>query len=98
MKARISETRYTLSINLPTSLYQKLIKRTERGKIGTFIREVLERELEEEASCLGNAYKECYTNNPHLLKEAKLWEKAEIEDWLTYENNKNVTKKSRVEK
>ena len=72
MKARISETRYTFSINLPTSLYQKLIKRTERGKIGTFIREVLERELEEEASCLGNAYKECYTNNPHLLKEAKL--------------------------
>jgi hypothetical protein len=72
MKARISETRYTFSINLPTSLYQKLINRTERGKIGTFIREVLEKELEEETSCLGNAYKECYTNNPHLLEEAKL--------------------------
>jgi len=72
MKARISETRYTFSINLPTSLYQKLINRTERGKIGAFIREVLEKELEEEVSCLGNAYQECYTNNPHLLKEAKL--------------------------
>jgi hypothetical protein len=72
MKARVSETRYTLSINLPTSLYQKLINRTERGKIGTFIREVLEEKLSEEVSCLGNAYKECYTNNPHLLEEAKL--------------------------
>ena len=98
MKARISETRYTFSINLPTSLYQKLINRTERGKIGTFIREVLEKELEEETSCLGNAYKECYTNNPHLLEEAKLWERAEIEDWLTYEKNKNATKKPRVKK
>ena len=72
MKARISETRNTFSINLPTSIYQKLINRTERGKIGAFIREVLEKELEGEISCLGNAYKECYTNNPHLLKEAKL--------------------------
>lgn len=98
MKARISETRYTFSINLPTSLYQKLINRTERGKIGTFIREVLEKELKEETSCLGNAYKECYANNPHLLKEARLWERAEIEDWLTYENNKNVAKKPRVKK
>ena len=98
MKTRISETRYTLSINLPTSLYQKLINRTERGKIGTFIRKVLEKELEEETNYLGDAYKECYTNNPHLLKEAKLWEKAEIEDWLTYEKNKNATKKPRTKK
>ena len=82
MKARISETRYTFSINLPTSLYQKIVNKAGRGKIGTFIREVLEEKLTEETSCLGNAYKECYTNNPHLLKEAQLWEKAQIEDWL----------------
>jgi len=92
------EPRYTFSIHLPISLHQKLLNKVGRGKVSAFIKEVLERELEEEASCLGNAYKECYTNNPHLLEEAKLWERAEIEDWLTYENNKNVTKKPRIKK
>jgi len=93
-----AEPRYTFSIQLPISLHQRLLNKVGKGKVSVFIKEVLEKELEEEASCLGNAYKECYTNNPHLLKEAKLWERAEIEDWLTYENNKNVVKKSRVKK
>ena len=93
-----AEPRYTFSIQLPISLHQKLLNKVGRGKVSVFIKEILERELEEEASCLGNAYKECYTNNPHLLEEAKLWERAEIEDWLTYENNKNATKKPRVKK
>lgn len=93
-----AEPRYTFSIQLPISLHQKLLNKVGRGKVSVFIKEMLEKELEEEASCLGGAYKECYANNPHLLKEAKLWERAEIEDWLTYENNKNATKKSRVKK
>ncbi len=93
-----AEPRYTFSIQLPISLHQKLLNKVGRGKVSVFIKEMLEKELEEEASCLGGAYKECYTNNPHLLEEAKLWERAEIEDWLTYENNKNATKKSRVKK
>jgi len=67
-----AEPRYTFSIQLPISLHQKLLNKVGRGKVSVFIKEILERELEEEASCLGNAYKECYTNNPHLLKEAKL--------------------------
>jgi len=93
-----AEPRYTFSIQLPISLHQKLLNKVGRGKVSVFIKEMLEKELEEETSCLGNAYKECYTNNPHLLEEAKLWERAEIEDWLTYEKNKNATKKSRVKK
>jgi len=88
-----AEPRYTFSIQLPISLHQKLLNKVGRGKVSVFIKEMLEKELEEEASCLGGAYKECYTNNPHILEEAKLWERAEIEDWLTYENNKNATKK-----
>ena len=93
-----AEPRYTFSIQLPISLHQKLLNKVGRGKVSVFIKEILERELEEEASCLGNAYKECYTNNPHLLEEAKLWERAEIEDWLNYEKNKNATKKPRTKK
>lgn len=38
---------------------------------------------------LEQEYRECYANNPHLIKEAKLWEKAEIESWLNYEKNRN---------
>lgn len=93
-----AEPRYTFSIQLPISLHQRLLNKVGKGKVSVFIKEVLEKELEEEASCLGNAYKECYANNPHLLEEAKLWERAEIEDWLTYENNKNATKKPRTKK
>jgi len=93
-----AEPRYTFSIQLPISLYQKLLNEAGKGKVSTFIKEVLEEKFVEKESCLGNAYKECYTNNPHLLEEAKLWERAEIEDWLTYEKNKNATKKSRTKK
>ena len=94
----MEDLKHTFSIQLPISLYQKIVNEAGKGKVSTFIKQVLEKELEEETSCLGNAYKECYTNNPHLLEEAKLWERAEIEDWLTYENNKNAVKKSRVKK
>ena len=72
MRIERVEPRHTFSIYLPTSLYQKLLDKAGRGRVSTFIKEILEKELEEEASCLGNAYKECYTNNPHLLEEAKL--------------------------
>lgn len=41
---------------------------------------------------LEREYYECYTNNPHLLKIAKQWEKATIEDWLKYERNKDKRK------
>jgi len=83
------EPRYTFSINLPTSLYQKLLNEAGRGKVSTFIREMLEERLAESEDKLVSEYRECYTNNPHLLEEAKQWEKAEIESWLNYERNKN---------
>jgi hypothetical protein len=48
MRARVTETRYTFSINLPISLYQKVLDKAGRGRISTFIKEVLEKELGEE--------------------------------------------------
>ncbi len=92
------QLRQTFSVHLPVDLYQELLKRVGKGKISTFIKETLEEKLKHEKDCLGWAYKECYTNNPHLLKEAKQWERAEIEDWITYEKNKNAVKKSRAKK
>ena len=42
------EARHTFSIYLPTSLYQKLLDKAGKGKISTFIKEVLEEKLEKE--------------------------------------------------
>lgn len=66
------QLRQTFSINLPVDLYQELMKKVGKGKISTFIKEMLEERLGHEKNCLGRAYQECYTNNPHLLKEAEL--------------------------
>lgn len=94
----MEELKHTFSIQLPISLYQRIANEAGRGRISTFIRKVLEEKFAEKTSCLGNAYKECYTNNPHLLELAKQWERAEIESWLNYERNKNATKKPGVKK
>jgi len=42
------EPRHTFSINLPTSLYQKVVDKAGKGRVSVFIREVLEKELGEE--------------------------------------------------
>ena len=66
------QLRQTFSIHLPVNLYQELVQKVGKGKISTFIREMLEERLSHEKNCLGKAYQECYANNPHLLKEAEL--------------------------
>ena len=45
MKNTGVEPKHTFSIYLPASLYQKIANKAGRGKIGTFIREVLEEKL-----------------------------------------------------
>jgi hypothetical protein len=45
MRERIAESRYTFSINLPTSLYQKVLNKAGKGRISTFIKEMLEEKL-----------------------------------------------------
>jgi hypothetical protein len=45
MRVRTSEPKHTFSINLPTSLYQKIVNKAGRGNIGAFINQVLEKEL-----------------------------------------------------
>ncbi|WP_322632684.1 hypothetical protein [endosymbiont DhMRE of Dentiscutata heterogama] len=37
---------------------------------------------------LEQAYRECYTNNPHLLKLSAQWEQAQNEDWINWEKQK----------
>ena len=48
MRMKPAEPRRSFSIYLPNSLYQKLENRAGRGRINTFINQVLEKELGEE--------------------------------------------------
>lgn len=79
-------------------MYEKLVNKAGKGRVSTFIKKLVEKELSEEDKKLGQAYKECYANNPHLLKEAKLWEKAGIEAWLNYERGVYHKKSSKKQK
>ena len=65
------EVKQTLSITLPVPLYQKLLQEVGTGHISNFIRRTIEERLSQEKQALGLAYQECYTNNPHLLKESQ---------------------------
>ena len=86
------EPKQTLSITLPTSLYQKLQQEVGKGKISKFIKETVEEKLTEKEDKLVQEYRECYAN-PRMIKEAKKWEKAEIESWRNYEKSKSQPSK-----
>jgi len=87
MRERTAETKYTLSVNIPTSLYQKLVNKTGRGKIGTFIREVLEEKLITEEQNQKEQLKQqlikgyqAQAKNKKLQKELKAMEETQFED------------------
>ena len=87
-----------LSIRVSHDFYNRLKNIVPKGQIGDFIEKATDKELIKKQSNLGSAYQECYANNPHLLKLAEQWEKAETEDWLNYERNKSDNVKKRVRK
>ena len=89
MRARIAEPKHTFSIYLPTSLYQKIVNKAGRGKIGTFIREVLEKELGEEQlkQQLIIAHQRT-AKNQKLKKELAVWDET-VDDYIDKENGKN---------
>ena len=64
------EPKQTLSITIPTSLYQKLQQEVGKGKISKFIKETVEEKLTENEDKLVQEYRECYAN-PRMIKEAK---------------------------
>jgi hypothetical protein len=66
------QLKQTFSVQLPVDLYGELLKKVGKGKISSYIREMLEEKLDHEKNCLGQAYQECYAKNPHLLEEAEL--------------------------
>lgn len=87
MRVAKVEPRHTFSIYLPTPLYQKLLDKAGKGKISTFIKEVLEEKLireeqkqkEEFRQKLISGYKSTVSNK-ELQKDLEIWDKIEEED------------------
>lgn len=73
MRAERVESRHTFSIYLPTSLYQKLVDKTGRGKINTFIKQVLEKELGEE-----QLKQQLIASHKRVAKNQKLKKELEV--------------------
>jgi len=87
MKNTGVEPKHTFSIYLPTSLYQKIANKAGRGKIGTFIREVLEEKLITEEQNQKEQLKQqlikgyqAQAKNKKLQKELKAMEETQFED------------------
>jgi hypothetical protein len=60
----------TFSINLPFPLYERLLGKAGKGRVSTFIKKLVEKELGDNEKKLLQEYKEAY-RNPRLLKLAK---------------------------
>ena len=87
MKPKTAEPRCTFSINLPISLYQKLVDEAGRGKIGTFIKNVLEKELVGNDKQLILAHKRV-AKNQKIRKELAVWDET-VDDYINKEDGKN---------
>jgi hypothetical protein len=73
------EPRHTFSIYLPTSLYQKLIDKAGKGKISTFVREVLEEKLiKEEQQKKEEFRQELIADYKSVAKSKKIQKEIEI--------------------
>lgn len=71
MRERTAEPRQIFSVYLPTSLYQKLVDRAGKGKINTFIKQVLEKELASEKQQLISDY-QSVAESKKAQKEAEI--------------------------
>lgn len=83
-----------LTIKISVDTYHQLRSDIGRGRISEFIENLVDRELGNKEKRIEQEYRDCYAN-PRMLKEAKQWEKAEIESWKKFESEKNKNKKAK---
>ncbi|KLL04312.1 MAG: hypothetical protein MRECE_1c110 [Mycoplasmataceae bacterium CE_OT135] len=87
------EPRHTFSIYLPASLYQRLLDKAGKGKVSTFIKQVLEEKLIKEEQQqkeklrqqLIAAHKRI-SQNQKLKKELTLWDET-ADDYINDEKS-----------
>ena len=83
MRVRTAEPKHTFSIYLPNSLYQKIADKAGKGNIGTFIREILKKELNNSEEQLKQQLIKGYqaqAKNKKLQAESRAMEQAQFED------------------
>jgi hypothetical protein len=73
------EPRRSFSIYLPNSLYQKIESKAGRGRVNTFITQVLEKELVSGEEQLVLAHKRV-AKNQKLKKELEVWDET-VDDY-----------------
>lgn len=79
MRMKPVEPRRSLSIYLPDSLYQKLEAKAGRGRLNTFINQVLEKELGNDEQQLRKQLIEAYkreAKSKETQEEMKVWERV----------------------
>lgn len=81
------ETKKHLSVKVTPEVYDLLKSDIGRGKISDFVESLIVKELGTSEKRTEQEYRECYSN-PRMMKEAKQWERAEIESWRNFEKNK----------
>jgi hypothetical protein len=67
-----------LSLKVSVDVYRQLKSDIGKGKMSDFVEALIVKELGSTEKKIEQEYRECYAN-PRMLKEAKQWEKAEIE-------------------
>ena len=82
----------SLTIKVSPFIYHQLKSDIGKGKISEFIEGLVVKELGTSEKRMEQEYRKCYSN-PRMLKEARQWEKAEIESWHNYEKNKREKSK-----
>ncbi len=80
-----------LSVKVNPEIYNLLKSDIGKGNISVFVENLIVKELGSSEKKIEQEYREFYAD-PRNLKEAKQWEKAEIESWLKYERNKDKKK------
>jgi len=86
MRIRPAEPRRSFSIYLPNSLYQKLEDKAGRGKINTFIKQVLEKELNSGEKQLILAHQRA-AKSQKSKKELEVWDET-VDDYINKEDGK----------
>lgn len=76
-----------LNVKVSVSIYNHLKSSVGKGKISEFVESLIVKEIGSSERRVEQEYRECYAN-PRILKEAKQWEKAEVEGWRNFEENK----------
>ena len=87
MRFQKEESSRIFSVYLPTSLYIKVLNKAGKGSVSTFIKSLLEKELEGEEQKQKEQLKQrlikdyqSQTKNKKFQKESLSWEKSQFTD------------------